>query len=511
MLREIEVTPGWYRYKTQTPIRPGLYYQFDARRPDPLTKRRLGLIAASTPSGDFRWLAPHEDWTKWVVQGLFVKETTCYGKSEEDSFARGVLGETWTRLRPYQQRFIQDGLECLSRGWSYRRACVVGLGGGKSLIGLGLCAFGERCVVLAPRHIHDTWRNEAAKWGLPCPEISTYESAHKIGGPIDVLILDEVLRAANPDTQRSAATRQLSERASVVVALTGTPTAGRGPLDWRWLDCVRPGCVPTEETPWRFLFSDCTEQKEVAPGRKAFVTPADGWDTARIAAWVAPFVYRVDTSELLAHLPPVQYQVIRVPQPRDWDVVVRGAATERGTMKRVSQARMLSDGFVYDDGGTPVRVNSDKATAIREFVEGLGEPVVVVARWRESIAHLAKELAEFNPAVVASESADVAWQLARFRSGETSVLIISARYGEGIDGLQDRARVLVFMSNGSANDRKQMEGRLFRHGQSRGVVVVDVVSDSTMDERQLQLIREQSDLAESQIDRILAAEFGLEG
>ena len=50
-----------------------------------------------------------------------------------------------------------------------------------------------------------------------------------------VLILDEVLRCANPDTQRSAATRALSERASVVIALTGTPTAGRGPLDWRWL------------------------------------------------------------------------------------------------------------------------------------------------------------------------------------------------------------------------------------------------------------------------------------
>ena len=511
MLREITVGGGWYRYKTQTPIRPGLYWQFEQRRPDDLTKRRLGLIAALTPSGEFRWLAPRADWVRWVVQGLFVKEQTVYGTQVDEGWIRETIGAAYDAARPYQQRFIQDAAVCIQRGWAYRRACLMGLGGGKTLTALCVGAFGERVVVLAPRHVHDTWKNEAAKWGLPCPEISTYESAHKIGGEVDVLILDECLRCANPDTQRSAATRSLSERASVVVALTGTPTAGRGPLDWRWLDVVRPGCVPQEETPWRFLFSDATEYKEVAPGKKAYVTPANGWNVERIAQWVNPFVYRVDTSELLAHLPPVQYQTLRVPQPRDWDVVVRGAATERGTMKRVSQARMLSDGFVYDDQGSPVRVNSDKATAIREFVEGLGEPVVVVARWRESIAHLARELAAFDPAVVASESADVAWQLQRFRSGQTSVLIISARYGEGIDGLQDRARVLVFMSNGSANDRKQMEGRLFRHGQQRGCVVVDVVSEGTMDERQIELIRTQSDLAESQVDKILSCEFGLEG
>ena len=507
MLREINVEGGWCRYKTTTPIRPGRYYQFDARRPDDLTKRRLGLIAASTPSGDFRWLAPHADWVRWVVQGLFVKEMTVYG-TKEGEWVRAHV-PCFDALREYQKAFLSDIGACLQRGWQLRRACVIGLGGGKTAIGLCAGVLGERAVVLAPRHVHDTWRNEAQKWGLPCPEISTYESAHKIGGEIDVLILDECLRVSNPDAQRSAATRALSLRASVVVALTGTPTAGRGPLDWRWLDVVRPGCVPQEETPWRFLFSDATEYREVAPGRKAYVTPADGWNTERIAQWVSPFVYRVDTSALLDHLPPVQYQILRVPQPRDWDVVVRGAATERGTMKRVSQARMLSDGFVYDDAGAPVRVNSDKGAAIREFVEGLGEPVVVVARWRESISHLARELADFDPAVVASESADVAWQLQRFRSGATQVLIISARYGEGIDGLQDRARVLVFMSNGSANDRKQMEGRLFRHGQSRGVVVVDVCAENTLDERQLALIKEHSDLAESQVDKILAEEFGL--
>jgi superfamily II DNA or RNA helicase len=123
---------------------------------------------------------------------------------------------------------------------------------------------------------------------------------------------------------------------------------------------------------------------------------------------------------------------------------------------------------------------------------------------------LARALTDYAPAVVASDSLDVGFQLARFRSGQTPVLIISAAYGEGIDGLQDVCRVLCFMSNGSANMRKQMIGRVFRHGQSRGVVVVDVVSDGTLDERQLALISEQEDLSESQVDKILAAEMGIE-
>ena len=357
--------------------------------------------------------------------------------------------------------------------------------------------------MLAPRHTHDTWRRDAAKWHLPCPIISTYESAHRLDD-VDVLILDEVLLLKNPETLRAEKARKLSKNASIVVALTGTPTSAAGPMDWRWLDCVRPGCVPTNEIPWRFLFSDATKVQEVAPGRKAYVTPASSWDTNKIAAYVSPFLMRVDTSELLAHLPPVTYTTLTTPKPKDWEIVVKGAATSKGASKRVTQARMLSDGFVMDDDGTVIRLDTAKLDAVAQFVEGAGEPVVIFAAWRETIRGLAEKLNEYKPAVVAGDTADIGFEIGRFLSGDTDVLILNSRMGAGIDGLQDRARIGIFVSNSTSPvDRVQAEGRLFRSGQNRGVLIVDVLAEDTLDARQLELLKDHNDLSASMVEEIL--------
>jgi hypothetical protein len=52
-----------------------------------------------------------------------------------------------------------------------------------------------------------------------------------------------------------------------------------------------------------------------------------------------------------------------------------------------------------------------------------------------------------------------------------------------------------------------MEGRLFRSGQSRGVQIVDVCADETMDARALELIKGHSDLSEEMVNKLLFEEF----
>lgn len=360
----------------------------------------------------------------------------------------------------------------------------------------------------APRHVHSTWENEAKKWGLKCPIITTYESLHRVPEDLDVLIGDEILAVKNSDAARSARFRAVSERAKIVVGMTGTPTAARGPIDWQWLDAVSPGAFPTSDTSVRFLFSDQTQMTEVAPGRKAYTTPANSWDTERVAKFVEPYVFRVDTSELLAHLPPIQFQKLEVGQPKDWELIRSGAATDGTRSKRTVQMRMASDGFILNDMGQPHELNRDKVRAIAEFIENLGEPVVIFATWRESIAQLSRELVDYQPAIVSGDTADVGYQIGRFTGGETNVLILNSAYGSGIDGLQERARVMIFMSvPRSPIDRTQAIGRLNRHGQARGVVIVDVVAKDTMDERALELVSGHTDLSAAMVEHILAQEF----
>jgi len=503
MIEELSVGPGWFRYKTNTPIRPGEYYWIHGK-PSDLLKRQLALQAVNDPAGRFYWITPKAEWIRFVLQGMFIKEQTFYGRNVD---LQGVFGDfDVSRLYPWQYRFIADAVGCLNASLDYRRAAVVSLGGGKTLPSLLLASLGDRSAVLAPRHTHDTWRRDAEKWGLPCPIISTYESAHRIQ-PVDVLILDEALLVKNPDTLRAERARELSKQAQIVVALTGTPTSAAGPLDWRWLDVVRPGCVPTSEIPWRFLFSEATEVKEVKAGRKAYVTPNDSWNVAKVAQYVGPFVFRVNTSDLLKHLPPVTYTRLTTPHPADWALVTKGAATLKGASKRITQARMLSDGFVMDDDQRVIRLDMNKVNAVAEFVEGLGEPVVIFAAWRETITALATKLTlpgKPAPAVVSGDTADIGYQVQRFLSGETDVIIINSRMGSGIDGLQQRARVGIFVSNSTnPTDRTQAEGRLFRTGQSRGVQIVDVIAEGTLDEKQLDLLKSHNDLSSAMIEKIL--------
>lgn len=506
MLTKIEVGTGWRRYKSEQVIRPGEYYRCDVRRPDDVLKKRLGMMAVSDPAGRFMWICPYAAWVKHVIGGLILPELACYNQSDRTDW--NLIGIDPARLRPYQRKFIVDGWNTVTNGHNYRRGLIVGLGGGKTLMGLSLCQLGEVSVVAAPRHVHSTWENEAKKWGLRPPILTTYESLHRCPTP-DVLIGDEILAVKNADAARSRRFREQSEKAQIVLGMTGTPTSARGPLDWQWLDCVIPGSFPTVDTSVRFLFSDETEMKEVAPGRKAYVTPATSWDTERVARFVEPYLFRVDTSELLKHLPPIEYRQLRVPQPKDWGIISAGGATDGTRSKRVVQMRMASDGYILNDMGQPIELDTNKVDAITEFVESLGEPVVIFATWRESIARLARGLAEYDPAVVAGDTADIGYQLGRFTGGQTNVLIMNVSYGSGVDSLQQRARVAVFMSPPrSPVDRAQAVGRLYRHGQDSGVIVVDVIAEGTMDDRALELVTGHSDLSESMVNKILSEEFG---
>ena len=170
----------------------------------------------------------------------------------------------------------------------------------------------------------------------------------------------------------------------------------------------------------------------------------------------------------------------------------------------VTQARMLSDGFVMDDDQKVIRLDMNKIKAVMEFVEGLGEPVVLFAAWRETIQALSTALGAFRPAVVSGDTADIGFQIQRFLSGDTDVLILNSRMGSGVDGLQGRARVGIFVSNSTnPTDRTQAEGRLYRSGQNRGVQIVDMIAEGTLDGPQLELLKSHNDLSASMIEKIL--------
>jgi len=489
---------GWTRYRQDQPIE-GTFYRFRGfRRWTPAEKKALGLIAASRDKA-FMWLMPFEPWVRRVLLGDLILPVFS-GKPDWN-----LIGLDPKRLYPVQRKVIEQAWGAVEQGQQYRKGIIMGLGAGKTLIGLCLCAMGDHPVVVAPSYLHSNWADDARKWGLPMPRITTYESSHKVS-EADVVIIEEVLNLKSPEALRSRKVRTLTDKAQIVVSLTGTPTGALGPMDFRWLCAVSPGSVPESETCWKFLFGLDARLEEVAPGRSAYVV--DTWDTDKVSKFVSPYIYSVDTQNLVAYLPEVQYQTVTLPTPKAYAQVRMGIASDTTRAKVLSQARMCADGFVLRDDGTVIELSTEKLDAIEDFVEKLGEPVLIVAAWDHSVTLLEKRLQAYSPSVIRGglSAEESGFAVTRFKTGVTQVLIANASFSQGLN-LQ-HCRTLVIMSpSSSPSNFQQIVGRIYRPGQTRGCVVVSFQCEGTLDARTYDLVRGHIELSQEQVENLLAQEL----
>lgn len=468
-------------------------------------KQRMAPLACNDPDGKFCWLMPYERWVKDVYDGRIYKKPYEVEDTEDNraELAKelGVDDELVAKLRSWQRGLLLEHEVEKGNGTDFRRAAIVRVGGGKTLFGLLLARGYRHPVVLAPAYVHRSWTDEAKKWGLACPRLSTYQSAHKVD-KCDCLILDEVLLVANPMTAVHGNALKLSRGARCVVGLTGTPQS-TSPMDMRWLRCVYPGSVPAEEKPWRFLFGKDTELVEVKPGTQAYVTKE--WNHEVLDKFVSPYVHVVRPQEIVRELPEITYQRITVPKPEQYALILKGAATERGKSKALAQARMCTDGKLTDDNGRILaELNTFKCDAIRQFLDGVGEPAVVFARWDYMVTDLSRLLGSTS---TLRAGADYDREIGRFLSGESRYLVANSGIAQGMN-LQERASIVIFASwSSKPTDREQAIGRVYRPGQKRGVVVVDVIAEGTLDETTVELLDKHKDRNESYIEAALAAEF----
>lgn len=503
MLTKIEIGDNWTRFKSDDPIPAGLYYCTRQRlNVNPQLKKAVAAVAATGPKG-FMWLLPYEPWVKRVLEGFEPVEKAAYEKVNDKAAVALHIEHCWDRLRDWQKLAAGQAVHALTTLGYYRRGWIAPLGAGKTLAGLCLLHNFERPLVLAPTHLHGEWETEAKKWGLNLPRISTYQSAHKFADA-DAIVADEVLATKNPLTKAHKYLKELGYKADLVVGFTGTPSSVN-PMDLRWLRAVAPGCVPEQETAWRFLWGIDTELVEVAPERSAYVTKT--WDNEAVARFTAPYCGIIDLDEIQDELPAIEYRKIYVDCHPRFKMVLKGAGTEHGKAKAVAQARQMSDGFIYDDAGQASNTDDKKVEAIRELVEGLDEPAVLFAAWDHSVQRLHSLFVDRKPAVLSGTTGDYGAEIRRFRDGQTSLLIANARIATGMN-LQERCRIMVFMSNSTSPvDRKQAIGRIYRPGQkAKGVVIYDVLMRGTLDEKALEVLTAHSDESETYVQKALELE-----
>lgn len=315
---------------------------------------------------------------------------------------------------------------------------------------------------------YESYRSRATEWA---------------NAGIERLVLDEAVKAKNPDSKTFRSLVPLADRCRSVIALSGYP-APNGPQDW-WAQMRLVDRRVLGDSFWGYCAKYTTMRREPVPdgrgGRREVVkewtqTPAQ---RDSLAAALAPTVWRLRKSECL-DLPRQIDQVLEVPLSAEERRAYDMAANELRVMDRrikseasLMKIRQIVGGAVISDGDHgPVahHVGASKLEALREWCESLppDEPVVVVAEFRHQINRLVAMLSQIaeTDRLDGTNSKDSAAIIDRFSSGALRFLVIHPQAaGHGTNGLQRRCSYMAFFALSFNSDQYiQTRDRIHRSG-----------------------------------------------
>ncbi len=409
-------------------------------------------------------------------------------------------------------------------------------------------------IIIVPSwDVADGWAREIARWlpgwappvlhggpgrlerlGTADTYITTYATARRdapdITGPLcrlrpAAVAIDEIHFLANQSAHQTKAAQRIALHAGTVAGLTGTPITTSTANVWGALNAVDPASWPGRD---RFVRRFCETQQgmysETVTGLKPLAAP-------ELYACLTGAWRRVTKKQVLPQLPDKIYSVRRVKLPPEWRKAYDGLVDdmlaelpdgqELPVMDTIAQVTFLSQlacaafdpeitegpeedpytGRLKKHYHAVLKRPSWKCDALLEILaERPGQPVVAFMPSRQ-LAMIAGQMAAEAGRRVGyivglekgvtrkTRQADIA----AFAAGELDLICATTGAGgTGIDGLQV-ASTSVFLQRPSMGKSVQAEDRTHRLGSeihTRGVEIIDVVAEDTVDERWRERIRE---------------------
>lgn len=289
---------------------------------------------------------------------------------------------------------------------------------------------------------------------------------------IRTVVFDEVQEARHIGTRKSDAIIGLSRFARNVAGLSGTPIYNRGIEIFNVMNMIGRGCLGLKT---EFVRTWCSQvSAEVVD------------DPAALGQYLQDrgYMIRRRKEDVLTELPAKR----RVIEAIDGDneqfaELVREAAALARDARDINdpfdRGRMEAEAIARARRATGIA----KAPAVVAFVRGLleaGEPTLVFCHHHAVHDALLEALDEFKPASISGRESTGGKDISqkRFENGETNLCLIALRAATGLDGLQKRARIVVFAElDWSPAVHKQAEDRAHRMGQHDSVLVYFLVTD----------------------------------
>ncbi|MCD7777165.1 MAG: DEAD/DEAH box helicase [Clostridiales bacterium] len=158
----------------------------------------------------------------------------------------------------------------------------------------------------------------------------------------------------------------------------------------------------------------------------------------------------------------------------------------------------MSNGAVYADDGTIVKIHDRKLDALEDLIEAANGKPLLVAYWYKHDKQ--KILERFNAAEI-----NTAADIEKWNKGEVPVALIHpASAGHGLNLQQGGSTVVWFGLTWSLELYQQLNARLYRQGQKNTVFIHHIITKNTIDENVIKALEKKNVSQNSLIDAVKA-------
>jgi hypothetical protein len=467
-----------------------------------VASKRLRLSATPAVSAELEWFAER---FPMRMDDHSAAELRRLAKTHRDAQARIQLALTGAYSRPQLEmakppRDYQDlAAELCDTMGSLLCADELGLGKTVSAIALIARKGNLPAVVVVPLNVLEQWARKLAEF-LPSAKVyvvrsspsgeSKRRAAKRAQADVIVMaysrlttwgselqacsvVFDEVHELRHAGTRKYLGALELRTKALRCMALSATPIFNYGGEFYNVLGVVSPGALG-ERT--EFIREWCAGTDE----KLRIIDPV------AFGAWMREqgLMLRRSRVDVGRELPPIIRSVVDVPLHEEiggelealaWQAIY-GAPKDRFTARGQIDYKLRL--------WTGVAKAPAVAAFVDELLESTGEPVLL-AGWHHDVYDIwRKKLAHWKPVfytgLEGSKAKDAAAQA--LMSGETKLIIMSLRSGQGIDGLQDVCKRVVHGElDWSPHVHQQLTGRIHRDGQADPTMEYWLLADEGSD------------------------------
>jgi SNF2 family DNA or RNA helicase len=341
---------------------------------------------------------------------------------------------------------------------------------------------------------------DQAKTGLVCSWTMAQAALPELGLPkgpegCTLLICDEAHYAKNLEAIRTRVVVSFSYTCTKVLLLTGTPMPNRASELFPLLHILRPGEFDS--------YTDFVDRfcilKSFSVGRSTITRVTGSKNLPQLRQILASHMLRRKKKQVLPQLPPKRWQQLLLPPD---EVVVR--ASEE-----------LKDAANDPDNHTTIgllaalrqKTGVAKVPAALEWIDNSSSPenpVVVFYHhrrvWRLMSSVLRKKKISFVTIQGSTSQLNRKKAVDTFQSGQTQVILVSTAGKEGIT-LTRAANLLKVERAWTPGDEAQLEDRIWRIGQKKPCLIVNLHLAGSTDDHIVGLLRRKSTDIRQTIER----------